>query len=138
MTKSTGKVTGRLQTDDGVTVLTRSVRVTDYRESVRVTAVGELVRVEVGYLDQPHFSTPYHALQVDADQAEHLAAVLIAAAKAARNPLAAGDEPPTTYAEAFRRYRALAMITADEVDQLIREYHPELCSSPPQPRPALD
>lgn len=77
MTQSTDKITGRLQTDDGVTVLTQSVRVSDYRESVRITADGELVRVEVGHLDRLHFSAPYHALSVTPAQARHLAGLLM-------------------------------------------------------------
>ena len=77
MTKSENRITGRLQTDDSVTVLSRSVRVSDYRESVRVSADGELVKVEVGYLESERFTTPYQALSVNPAQARHLAGLLM-------------------------------------------------------------
>jgi len=77
MTKPSDRVLTRTEGDDRVTVVTQRVRVNDYRQSVRVSLDGELVKVEVGYLENLHFTTPYEGLSVSPAQARHLAGLLL-------------------------------------------------------------
>ena len=116
MMKSENKITGRLQTDDSVTVLSRSVRVSDYRESVRVSADGELVKVEVGYLESGRFTTPYQALSVDPAQARHLAGLLMKVAAEVEGI----DFDPEDLAKLWRSWSEAQMTATPQVAAQLR------------------
>ena len=85
------EITGRTTAEKGVCVAWRSTSIGEYTHGVRVVQGAALVRIDLGNLDKPWPET-YQSIELSPDQAEHLAALLISAAEAAR----AASVPPAS------------------------------------------